>query len=94
MLLTLRECVIDVEVADAGSARDHHATASGDDEHGRGLEIAAALADDWQTYRYPSGWRTRVQIRVAPAPVTHRARPEDNVDRMPWTSQARCAEVA
>ncbi|MDQ1012157.1 anti-sigma regulatory factor (Ser/Thr protein kinase) [Streptomyces sp. V4I23] len=77
VLLTLHGCVIAVEVADAGPARAHHATASGgDDEHGRGLDIVAALADNWQTYRCPSGWRTHVGIRVDPAPDTHRARPE------------------
>lgn len=48
MLLSLHEQVLTIEVVDSGAAREHQAAApTVYGEHGRGLDIVEALADEW-----------------------------------------------
>ncbi|MET9833689.1 ATP-binding protein [Streptomyces sp. NPDC006385] len=79
VLLSLHGHVLDIEVVDSGSVRGHRPSRSNDDgEYGRGLDIVAALADEWQTCQSASGWQACARIRVTPQPLacSLRATPE------------------
>ena len=67
VLLTLKDHTLCIEVMDSGAATECSpgTTPSAESEHGRGLDIVAALADHCETYRRPSGWQTRARLRVA-----------------------------
>lgn len=82
VLLSLRGHVLHIEVVDSGSTSEHHASTSVDaGEHGRGLDIVAALADELQTRQSSSGWRTCARIRVASEAFAHRVRADARTSR-------------
>lgn len=69
VLLSLHDRVLCIDVMDSGSAseREPGTAPPADQEHGRGLDIVAALADHSETHRRASGWHTRACVRVASA---------------------------
>ncbi|MFE7764713.1 ATP-binding protein [Streptomyces sp. NPDC057438] len=76
VLLASHGGVIDIEVTDSGPARGHRATASGDvDEHGRGLQIVAALADRRQTHRSSPARRVEAGVGATNAVSVPRSAP-------------------
>ena len=70
VLLSLQDHVLSITVMDSGAATEHASapTPSAGHEHGRGLDIVAALADRCETHPKPSGWRTRICMRIATVP--------------------------
>ncbi|MEV6013409.1 ATP-binding protein [Streptomyces sp. NPDC051976] len=67
VLLSLKDHTLSITVVDSGEATEHapEPTSSAGYEHGRGLDIVAALADRCETLPKSSGWQTRACVRVA-----------------------------
>jgi anti-sigma regulatory factor (Ser/Thr protein kinase) len=58
-----------IEVTDSGASCSRSARpGDAEQEYGRGLEIVSLLADRTETARHPRGWRTCVDVRLAPTP--------------------------
>ncbi|MBA2949585.1 ATP-binding protein [Streptomyces himalayensis] len=71
--LTAEDTCCLIEVSDASTRRPDPVTAGPDDEHGRGLQLVAALADETGHHpRSPLGKTVWARFLLSPSPMSHR----------------------